>query len=531
MLTSEQKQQIDNLFKLWVDNDGAGGQLAVVHKGEMVYEQCYCYADAETKEPITPESVFSVASVSKQITAMCIMILHDRGLLNINDNLNKYLPEVVNFPETVTLSNMLHHTSGLRECFELSALLDKPEGFVLTVPGIVDMLSKQNSLNFTPGTQMLYCNSGYILLAAIVERVSGMNMNDFATENIFKPLGMDRSCFPGCLDHPVPNHVYGHHDDGTTYTKVTGRSKTYGSGGLVSNCRDMVKFMTQYVNPTLVSKETMELYMTIPPLADGTVTNYACGVRINELLGHKYYHHGGVTGGFRAFTVIFPDDDLVIAVYTNTYNIPIETAGRDVARIVLGLPAREIKTMDEYKTEGVDFDTIAGYYINPNRTKSYSLMTEDGKAYVQFNGKWAPLYPIGGNLYKMGRRNVTFAFGETTTLNQEGSFIQLNKITAEAENPQQYTGTFYSAETHGTFKVELEDGKLLLSTPSAKNQELHLLEQDLFIYGSMASNPKNIRFNRNGEGNIISLSYIAPQLAGSSNKTSFQIKGIEFKKN
>lgn len=530
MLTKEKQQKIDDLFKLWVDHQGAGGQLAVVHKGETVYEQCYCYADVDTKEPITPESVFSVASVSKQITAMCIMILHDRGLLNINDDLNKYLPEVVNFPETVTISNMLHHTSGLRECFELSSLMDKPEGFVLTVPGIVEMLSKQNSLNFEPGTQFLYCNSGYILLAAIVERVSGMNMNDFATENIFKPLGMTSSCFSGYLPDPVPGHVTGHHDDGTNYTRVTSRSRTYGSGGLVTNCRDMIKFMPQYVNPTLVSKETMELYLTIPPLADGTVTNYACGVRINELLGHKYYHHGGVTGGFRAFTVIFPDDELVIAVYTNTYNIPIETAGRDIARIVLDLPARTIKGIDEFKTDGVDFDTIAGYYISPNRSKSYHIMTEDGKAYVRFNSKWAPLCPIGGNLYKMGRRNITFAFGENTVVNQEGGIVQLEKMTAVPENLEQYTGTFYSTETRGTFRVDLSGGKLLLSTPSLKNEELHMLEQDLFIYGSMTSNPKNVRFNRDGQGSIISLDYIAPQLAGSSTKGMPTIKGITFKK-
>ncbi len=529
MLTNEQKQRIDKIFDLWVEHQGAGGQLVVVHKGETVYEQSYCYADVDTKEPITQDSLFAVASVSKQITAMCIMILHDRGLLNIEDDVRKYLPEVVQFPQKVTLSNMLHHTSGLRECFDLNSLRDKPEGFVLTVPAVLDLLSRQKSLDFDPGTKFVYCNSGYIMLAAIVERVSGMTMQEFAKKNIFDPLGMESSHFPGCMEQGYPGRVTGHHDDGTTYTRITSTSRTYGSGGLVTNCRDMVKFMPQYVNPTLVSKETMDLYLTIPPLADGTVTNYACGVRIDSLLGHKYYHHGGVTGGFRSFTVIFPDDELIIAVYTNTYNIPIETAGRDVARIVLGLPERQKKDMEQYKGEPVDIETVGGYYLSTNRSKGFHVMTEDGKAFVRFNSKWAPLYPIGGNLYKMGRRNITFAFGEKPLVNQEGGIVELVKMTQEPADITDYVGSFYSEETEGTFTVTLEDGKLLLSTPSLKNEQLHMLEEDLFCYGSMTSTPKNVRFNRDAEGKILSLSYSSPMLAGL--KELPDIKGIEFKKN
>lgn len=513
MLTNEQKQRIDGLFKLWVDNDGAGGQLVVVHKGETVYEQCYCYEDAQTKEPITPDSLFLVASVSKQITAMSIMILHDRGILNIDDDIRKYLPDVVKFPETVTISHMLHHTSGIRECYELTALMDKPEGFVLTVPAVVELLSRQTKLNFEPGTRFSYCNSGYVLLAVIVERLTGMTLHEFAQENIFKPLGMECSCFPGCLSDGGPHRVAGHDDDGTSYSAVRAVSRTYGSGGLVTKCRDMVKFMPQYVNPTLVSKATMERYLTIPPLADGTVTNYACGVRINELLGHKYYHHGGVTGGLRAFTVIFPDDELVIAVFTNTYNIPIETAGRDIARIVLGLPEREKKGLDEYKTEGVDFDTIAGYYRNDTNGKCYDIKTEDGKAYVRFNSKWAPLYPLGGNLYKMGRRNITFAFGEKTVVNQEGSIAELRKMTAAPKQTACYVGTYYSQEARGTLTVAEEGGTLRLTTPNLRNEPLHLLEEDCFCFGSMTSNFKKLQFHKDENGHVTGLDYSAPQIA------------------
>ncbi len=512
MLTDQQKQKIDDIFQLWMDHQGAGGQLVVVHKGETVYEQCYCYANAETKEPITQESVFSVASVSKQITAMSIMILQERGLLNIEDDIRKYLPDVVKFPEPVTISHMLHHTSGLRECYELVALYDRQPGEVTTVPLIVKLLSRQKSLNFTPGTQFSYSNSGYILLAVIVERLTGMTLNEFAQENIFKPLGMTHSRFRDRPDLVIPNCVKGHHDDGTRYTLVTNEPCTYGSGGLRSTARDLVKFMPQYVNPTLVSKELMEkVYLQIPPLADGTVTNYACGVRINELLGHKYYHHGGVNGGFRAFSVIFPDDDLVIAVNTNTYNIPIETAGRDVARVILGLPERKIGDLEAFRGEGMP---VSGYYLSAKTGRRVQIKVDNGQVFVQFMGKWAPLTHLGDNLYKMGRRNITFAFDQVLTVDQEGAVDTLTRLTEGVKDPDSYTGTYYSDETMGTITVSNENGKLVLTAPSGNRCELHLTQPDTFCYGSLGSYGCQYVFNRAEDGTVTGVTYVASQITG-----------------
>lgn len=518
MLTTEQKQRIDKLFDLWVQHQGAGGQLVVVHKGETVYEQCYCYADIEEKTPMTQESLFTVASVSKQIVAMSIMILHDRGLLNIADDIRKYLPELVQFSEPVTISHMLHHTSGLREIFELTSLNTAKEGDPKHMDKLRMLAGRQKALNFEPGSQFSYCNTGYTLLATIVERITGMNLNEFAKKNIFEPLGMEHSFFGGCLpEEEIPTRVFSYHDDGTTYNKITGYSRVYGSGGLTSTCRDMVKFMPQYANPTLVSKETMELYQTIPPLADGTVTNYACGVRINELLGHKYLHHGGVTAGFRTFTVIFPDDELVIALFTNTYNIPIETAGRDVARIVLGLPERTTENLDDFVEEKTNFEQVTGYYRSKGGSV-YDIRAEGEKLFIKCNGHWAPLYNVRGNLWKLGRRNISFVFGETVRANLDGSNIELRKLTDQPENPEQYCGTYYSDETMGAFTVQVEEGKLFATTPTGSKQELHLLEEDLFCYGPMAAQPKKLRFNK-ADGQVYSMTYNAPQ-----------ITAIEFKK-
>jgi hypothetical protein len=152
MLTNEQKKQIDHLFSLWEKDHAAGAQLCVVHKGETVYEQCYHYADIEEQVPITQDSLFSVASVSKQIVAMSIMILHDRGIISIHDDIRKYVPELVQFSEPVTISHMLHHTSGLREIFELTSLNTPKEGDPRHMDKLRMLAGRQKSLNFEPGS-------------------------------------------------------------------------------------------------------------------------------------------------------------------------------------------------------------------------------------------------------------------------------------------------------------------------------------------------------------------------------------------
>lgn len=516
MLTQEQIQGINDIFKLWTDHQGAGGQVVVVHKGETVFENCYCYGDIENKVPVTQDSIFSVASVSKQITAMAIMILHDRGQLSVFDDIRKYVPDAVNFPEPVTINHLLHHTGGLREIFEIVSLHDREPGFYLTVPKAVEMISWQKHLNFEPGTRYSYSNAGYMLLAVIVERVSGMSFNEFAQKNIFEPLGMERCVFRDRPDMVIENHVTGYDDNGYEYKAVKANPCTYGSGGLRACCRELVKLMREYVDHKLISQKTMdELHLDIPPLADGTVTNYACGVRKNELLGHKYYHHGGVNAGFRAFTVIFPDDDLVMALATNTYNVPIETAGRDIARIILGLPAREIRGLDDYKTEGVELSGLPGYYYNHNSGRCCNMDVIDGDVCIQSGSAWVKLTPVEGNLYQMGRRNITFALGKKITINNEGVISTMVRLDEKCACPQAYLGQFYSEESRGTYRIEIENGELFAVYPGgAPRMQMHYLKDDCFVCGSMIVPADKLTFARDEQGNVISLTYSAPQMTG-----------------
>ena len=519
MITNEMKQRIDSLFQLWKDNPGAGGQLLISYKGD-VWETCYGYADIENQVPMTQETVFNVASVTKQIVAMCVVMLHEQGVLNIDDPVSKYLPEMMNYPQKITLSHLIHHTSGLREQYDLWRMHRKAEGETVTFENFFKLFARQRGLNFDPQDGFSYCNTGYTMLVEIIKRVTGKSFHEFAKENIFEPLGMTNTGFIYAPEVEFAKESKSYGDDGWEYYPLDARSLVYGSGGMRSTCRDMAKYITQYVNPTLISKETLEnIFLHIPPLKDGTVTNYACGVRIDEILGHKYIHHGGVTAGFRTVTAIYPDDDLIITAYTNTYNIPIEVAGRDIARIILGLPERKKKNLDEYVTKPIDPQSAAGYYVRDGGGKDdfdthcYDIRCEDGKVYVYMGGDLVLLKPIGNNLYKMGRRDITFAFGEKPAILKEGALVALRKL-ERVEDPQKVDpilGTYYSEETDGYVTVKTENGAPVACVNDGMANDLYMREEDLFSFGSM-STPNKLRFVRDETGKVVGMEYMLPQV-------------------
>ena len=201
------QKKIDELFKLWKENEGAGGQLLVTYKGETVFDKCYGYANIETGTPITQDTVFHVASVTKQITVMCVMILHERGLLNVFDDVRKYIPDLIAFPQPMTLKNMMNNVSGLRDQWELLHHSGRKMEDALVQTDTRNIIARQRGLNFEPLEKYMYSNSNFTLLATIVERVSGKTLPEFAKENIFEPLGMTSTLIREDFRMLVPNRA------------------------------------------------------------------------------------------------------------------------------------------------------------------------------------------------------------------------------------------------------------------------------------------------------------------------------------
>lgn len=499
------EQEIDKLFKLWIDNPGAGGQLLITYKGETLFEKCYGYANIETQTPITPESVFHMASISKPFTGMACMILHERGLINVFDDVRKYIPDLIAFDEPLTIKQMLNHVSGLKDHYSLFHIQGRSGADLVQQHEMRKLLAGQG-LNFKPNDEFMYSNANYVFAATIVERVTGMTLHQFLRKEIFEPLGMEKTLV---RDDPcviIPNRVNSYSDNGYCYKNAILNLCMYGSTGVQSTCRDLVKFFKQFSEPTLISRKTMEEIMfDIPVRSDGKKGNYAGGVRIDELLGHKYIHHGGVNAGFRTVCQNYVNDELIVTLFGNTYNIPIETAARDVARIVLELPARVRKTLADYREDAPNFEGVGGlYYCDKNRD-NFQLKVVDGVPYLD----GVELQPHDGSIYKQGRLDMTVSFGkDKVVICDNGNIMEMRKIEGYVSQAymEKCVGRYYCAECEGIWNVAIKDGKLVMENLRLPDKVLYWLQADEFFSGLT-----KIVFKHEADGSVNAFSYSTNQ--------------------
>src|SRR5579862_9812223 len=205
---AELSASVDALFTTWDQSGAPGAALAVVEDGQIVYTRGYGMANLEYAVPITPSTIFHVASISKQFTSFAINLLALEGRLSLDDDIRTHFPEFGDFGKTITLRHLRHHTSGLRDQWDLLQLAGWRMEDVITEQDILDLAWKQRDLNFAPGAEHLYCNTGYTLLAVIVKRVAGQSLREFAQERIFAPLGMTNTHFHDDHRMVVPNRAY-----------------------------------------------------------------------------------------------------------------------------------------------------------------------------------------------------------------------------------------------------------------------------------------------------------------------------------
>lgn len=473
------EKKIDSIFKIWHDAAGAGGQVLVTHKGKVIFDKCYGCADIEHKIPMTQDTVFYIASISKSITAMAIMMLHEQGKVDVDGDIRDYVPEYVNFPQKVTVRQLLDHTSGVRCGIATGFLQGRGVKDKQEFPDTLRYTAQQTDLSFTPGERFMYSNPNYNLLAAIVEKVTGAYFPAWVKENIFAPLGMEDSFVNDSSSVLVPNKACSYSDNGYSFENAIINCGVYGSTGVYSTCRDITKFYDQYRKPTLVSQQTLDkIAFHVPQVKVGTTISGG-GVRVSFMEGHRHIHHGGVKAGNRTIAMCFPEDELVVAIFANVPNLPVETAARDIARVVLGLPGRKLRNLDVYKRDSVDLTEIPGFY----RTESGScsrFSCQDGQVY--WDGD--PLVHLGGNLYKLGRLNCTFALGDPIVKLQNNVIAVLEKYEkpVPAALAKEAAGSYYCHDLQTLWHIVYDGEKLWWEHVSHGKQWLRYLEKDTFFH-------------------------------------------------
>jgi len=308
-VTTDDLRFVDSLFTAYSGTTVPGASVVVISDGRVAVRRAYGMADLERRVAATPETDYRLASVSKQFTAMAVMLLVKDGKVRYDQAVREFLPELPAAARAATVRHLLNHTSGL---WDYEDLISDSRTAQLDGRDVLALLASKDSLFFPAGTRYRYSNSGYVLLGTIVERVSGMAFPDFLQARIFQPLGMSASVAHVEGSDTVPRRAYGYSPRGGTFvpTDQSVTSATLGDGGIYTNVDDMVRWdRALYGDTALVD--------AAPQLPGGADTEYAFGWFVDRYRGEKRWRHTGETSGFRNAIQRFPRRRLTIIVLTN----------------------------------------------------------------------------------------------------------------------------------------------------------------------------------------------------------------------
>lgn len=395
---------VDAIFAEYSGPDSPGCALGVIEEGEFVYRRGYGLANLEHRIPNTPDSVFRVGSVSKQFVGMLVLLLEEEGLVSREDDIRRWVPEIPDFGFTITVDHLLHHTSGLRDYLVLMSLAGYRDEDYYTASELLAVLSRQRELNFAPGHEHLYSNTGYFLLGQIIERATDQTLDEAAQQRIFGPLGMIDSHFHDDATRVVPRRASGYAPapDGDGWIISMTTLPIVGDGAVFTTVNDLLAWDRNFYDNRLGAgdPELIERWLESGVLADGTDTGYGAGIAVSEYRGLREVSHGGSFVGFRAQMMRFPERRFGVVVLCNVSTAEPTRLARRVADVYLGdamgppQPASDQPAERDGATEGefllplADLRGFAGRFTSPELQVTYVLGVEDGRLVWQIPGRF-----------------------------------------------------------------------------------------------------------------------------------------------
>lgn len=389
--------KIDSILYQHFSKNAPGATIAIAQNGEIVYEKGFGLANLEFKVEMRPEMIFRIGSLTKQITAGAILLLAEKGMIDLKQSISTYLPEYPSKSNSITIENLLTHTSGIPNIPKIPEDRGKTEYDIWSSSEILSLF-QDLPLNFKPGDKMSYSNSGYDVLGAIIEKVSGMSYEDFVRDEIFDKLDMAHTFY----DHPlevVMNNVQGYEKDSSNYklAKYTSMSIPYSAGGLRSSLSDLVKWNNALVSYHFVDSAIVKKIFSPFILNSNQESNYGYGWFLNSFLGNKTYYHTGSINGFRSSSFYFPDSQYQIVVLTNNTSYDPEYITFIISEILLNhevkdnrmnpLSTKELKKYaGNFKFNSNNFEIKVdslGLYFNSNRVNGRMIATDHRNFFIE----------------------------------------------------------------------------------------------------------------------------------------------------
>ncbi|MFT4542717.1 MAG: CubicO group peptidase (beta-lactamase class C family) [Planctomycetota bacterium] len=526
---------VDPVFKEYDSKNSPGCSVAVYRNGQIAYARGYGMADLEHAVPNEPRSIFRIGSTSKQFTAACVVLLHLRNKLSLDDDIRKWLPQMPDYGRKITIRNLMHHTSGIRDYLGLMWFAGKSGADFYTDAEVIAKIARQRELNFAPGSEFLYSNSGYFLLAHIVEAATGKSLREAADELIFAPLGMRETHY-----HDNHRQLVAHRAEGYAPSSSNGGfqiSRTtlemIGDGGVFTSVEDLLKWDRNFYDPKIGGPEFLALMRQTGKLTSGKALKYAGGLLVGNYRGLRAVSHGGANVGYQADIIRFPDQSVTIVCLANVSTANPTKLCREVADGILASQLAPRPASAKPSAAVAARAKSGSTATSENATKpaviSAALATklagswkdEPGSLQVRFTAKngelRAQLRGRGFRLASTGLQRVAL-IGPSTLLEFElvsdgpdaskvvvyragkkaFTLASVPPVQLTADQVRSFAGSFFSDELEATWVIALREGKLHLCFGRKFDRELVPTTKDSF-----AASGLKLRFDRGANDSVV----------------------------
>lgn len=463
------------------------GLAVIVATGDRIlYERYSGLADLEQGTPVTSASRFHIGSTSKQFYAFAALQLEKSGKLDLDADIHRYLPELKPYDAKVTTRQLIYHTSGIRDIWELMILSGRPLDDAFTQQAAVAMLANQRGLTFEPGSDFRYSNGGYILLAEIVARASGMSTRQSLASQIFTPLGMKDTLAFDDGTEIIRGRVQSYMPGPEKSTKFARMNfTTLGPAGVIATARDLLVWTRALTGKTVLDPGLVAAAKAPGALADGTRLTYAAGLVLGDLAGHPAIYHAGAEGGYRSLIATFPKQDVQIIVLSSgsVEGVPLAT---QLAEIFLP-PAPAAKAAAAGRLPDASQQAaVVGYYTN-GWDAGIDLIMKDGKLSVSRGSASIPVTFIDEKRFYVVLPANLFEIGADGSLNGtsglSGTLVQYKRAVRAPQAEVDFAaagGRYFSDELDITYNLSAKSDHLLLETLRAQPAKLYPVDVDSF---------------------------------------------------
>lgn len=486
-------QRIDSLIAAYNIQNGPGFAVSVIKDGAVVYQKAVGIANLEYGIPITPSTVFQVASVSKQFTVFSIMLLEQEGKLSLDDDIRKYLPEIPGYGHTITLRNLANHTSGIRDNTDLACLMGTSESDMLSNEQAVKLITSQKGLNSIPGDAFEYCNSGYILLAEIVKRVSGQSFAEFTQARIFTPLKMTHSFFLDAPEMIVKNRACSYYKSGSIFYKSILNHSFVGSTGLNTTVEDLSLWAMNFDKLIVGNKTIFNKMKEKSKLNNGEIIPYALGQENKVYKGLHTIFHGGGIAKFGSYLLRIPDQNFSVVYMCNSHDFHPLDIVYSIADYYLG----DKETVDKPKTalnKSLLPAFVGNYEVFPGLILSVINNKDSLFVHVYGDTNKVKLSQISDHEFIYPERpHSKFVFDKTNAQSSDfltwhlsdfaykGPRVEMRAFDETKINYNEIAGTYYNPEINTIYHFIVKGNKLVATHNRNEDIILTALQPDVFV--------------------------------------------------